>query len=188
VQTRPLKRPPPGRKGRWVQGGLIIPDAIMWGCVLPGTLGRGAWGLSRRRDLPERKKSILIVDDEVHIVHILRYKLEREGYEVHTAGDGQEAYDLAQTLDPDLIVTDFQMPVLSGFEMCVKLHGSEVTADTPVVMVTARGHKLSPSELMKTNIRQLISKPFGARELLAVIGELLMESGADEHRGDAHAA
>ena len=85
--------------------------------------------------MSERKKTILIVDDEAHIVHIIRYKLEREGYEVVTAGDGQEAYELAQSLDPDLIVTDFQMPVLSGYEMCVKLHESEVTA---AVLATLR--------------------------------------------------
>ena len=121
-------------------------------------------------------KTILIVDDEAHIVHIIRYKLEREGYHVVTAADGQEAYDLAQSLDPDLIVTDFQMPVLSGYEMCVKLHASDLTADTPVVMVTARGHKLSAKELEATNIRQMMCKPFSARELLVVIGELLNEA------------
>ena len=121
-------------------------------------------------------KTILIVDDEAHIVHIIRYKLEREGYTVVTAADGQEAYDLAQSVDPDLIVTDFQMPVLSGYDMCVKLHASDITADTPVVMVTARGHKLSPKELTATNIRQMMCKPFSARELLVVIGELLNES------------
>lgn len=135
-----------------------------------------------------RKKTILIVDDEAHIVHIIRYKLEREGYEVVTAGDGQEAYDLAQTVDPDLIVTDYQMPVLSGYDMCVKLHGSDVTADTPIVMVTARGHKLSPKELAETNIRQLMCKPFAARELLVVISELLNEADGGESMEGANAA
>lgn len=138
--------------------------------------------------MSERKKTILIVDDEAPIVHIIRYKLEREGYEVVTAGDGQEAYDLAQSLNPDLIVTDFQMPVLSGYEMCIKLRASEVTADIPVVMVTARGHKLSPKELAETNIRQMICKPFSARELLVVIGELLLESGGGESMEGANAA
>jgi two-component system, OmpR family, alkaline phosphatase synthesis response regulator PhoP len=133
-------------------------------------------------------KTILIVDDEPHIVHILRYKLERTGYRVETAEDGEEGYELAQELDPDLIVTDFQMPVLTGYEMSVKLHASDVTADTPVVMVTARGHKLSPSELAKTNIRQLMCKPFSARELLAVIEELLLESGGYESHDEADAA
>lgn len=133
-------------------------------------------------------KKILIVDDEAHIVHVIRYKLERSGYEVETAGDGQEAYELAQEMDPDLIVTDFQMPVLSGYDMCVRLHESEVTADTPVVMVTARGHKLSPSELARTNIRQMMCKPFSARELLAVIAELLLEYGDGESQGEANAA
>jgi DNA-binding response OmpR family regulator len=138
--------------------------------------------------LPAQAKTILIVDDEAHIVHIIRYKLEREGYQVLTAGDGQEAYDLAQIEEPDLIVTDFQMPVLSGFEMCIKLHESDVTADTPVVMVTARGHKLSPKELAKTNIRQMMCKPFSARELLTVVGELLNETGGDESIEGANAA
>tara|TARA_R110002111_G_scaffold38065_1_gene72717 strand:+ start:194 stop:610 length:417 start_codon:yes stop_codon:yes gene_type:complete len=133
-------------------------------------------------------KTILIVDDEAHIVHIIRYKLEREGYNVVTAADGQEAYDLAQTVDPDLIVTDFQMPVLSGYDMCVKLHTSDITADTPVVMVTARGHKLSPKELAETNIRQMMCKPFSARELLVVIGELLNEANEGGSVEEANAA
>jgi len=136
----------------------------------------------------QRRKTILIVDDEAHIVHIIRYKLEREGFVVVTAGDGQEGYELAQSTDPDLIVTDFQMPVLSGYEMCVKLHKSDATADTPVVMVTARGHKLSPSELAATNIRQMMCKPFSARELLGVIGELLLESRGGEPREGVSAA
>ncbi len=135
-----------------------------------------------------RPKTIMIVDDEAHIVHIIRYKLEREGYNVVTASDGQEAYDLAQLEDPDLIVTDFQMPVLSGYEMCVKLHDSDVTADTPIVMVTARGHKLSAKELAETNIRQMMCKPFSARELLVVVGELLNEAGGDEAIEGANAA
>lgn len=135
-----------------------------------------------------RNQTILIVDDEAHIVHIIRYKLEREGYNIVTANDGQEAYDLAQSVNPDLIVTDFQMPVLSGYEMCVKLHDSDVTADTPIVMVTARGHKLSPNELAETNIRQLMCKPFSARELIVVIDELLNESGNDGTVEGANAA
>ena len=133
-------------------------------------------------------KTILIVDDEPHIVHILRYKLERTGYRVETAEDGEAGYELAQELDPDLIVTDFQMPIQTGYEMSVKLHDSELTMDTPVVMVTARGHKLTPTELAKTNIRQLMCKPFSARELLAVIEELLLESGGHESKDEADAA
>ena len=133
-------------------------------------------------------QTILIVDDEPHIIHVIRYKLERAGYRIETAADGETAYELAQELDPDLIVTDFQMPILSGYEMCVKLHESDKTADTPVVMVTARGHKLSDEELAATNIRQLLCKPFSARELLEVISGLLMEHVEDEPRGEANAA
>lgn len=133
-------------------------------------------------------QKILLVEDEPHIVHVIRYKLERAGYHVESAEDGETGYELAQTFRPDLIVTDFQMPVVSGYDMCVRLHDSDDTADTPIVMVTARGHKLSPEQLARTNIRQLMCKPFSARELLRVVEELLFDDGRPGASGEANAA
>ncbi|MCE9591969.1 MAG: response regulator transcription factor [Planctomycetes bacterium] len=118
-------------------------------------------------------KKVLVVDDEGHVTYLLALKLRQMGYAVSTAGDGEEAYLLACQDLPDLIVTDYQMPVMSGFEMCVKLKETQATSAIPVVMLTARGHRLPPSDLMKTNIQSLMPKPFSLHELLARVTEII---------------
>ncbi|MEE9211835.1 MAG: response regulator [Phycisphaeraceae bacterium] len=122
-------------------------------------------------------KTILVADDEMHVTYILTFKLQRSGFRVITANDGGEAYRLACQHKPDIVITDFQMPVMNGFDMCVKLRENPETARIPVVMLTARGHKLSPTEMSRTNIQYLIPKPFSARELLAKIAEVLAQGG-----------
>lgn len=118
-------------------------------------------------------KKILIVDDETHITHLLAYKLEREGFHTLTANDGQTGFELACENQPDLILADFQMPILSGYDMAVKLKDDSRTAQIPVLMLTARGHKLTQEHLVPTNIKGLISKPFATRELVARSLELV---------------
>ena len=112
-------------------------------------------------------KKILVVDDETHITHLLAYKLEREGVHALIANDGQAGFELACEHLPDLILTDFQMPILSGYEMAVKLKDDGRTAHIPLLMLTARGRELTDEQLAQTNIKCLISKPFAARELIA---------------------
>ena len=118
-------------------------------------------------------KKILIVDDELHLVHILKFSLERAGYETVSAYNGRDGLSLANEHQPCLIVTDFQMPVMSGFDMAVKLYDDPDTCHLPLIMLTARGHKISPHEFSKTNIKALIGKPFSASDLIAKIGEVL---------------
>jgi CheY-like chemotaxis protein len=119
------------------------------------------------------RRKILLADDEAYITSILSMKLQALGDEVFVASDGQEAFEIACEQKPMLIVTDFQMPVLSGYELAIKLNGDLRTNEIPVVMLTARGHLLAPGELAKTNIRALQAKPFSARELLSKIEELI---------------
>ena len=119
------------------------------------------------------RKTILVADDERHITHILSFKLKQVGVSVLAAEDGQEALSLARKHHPDLVITDFQMPVLDGFELCVQLRENAATAEIPVVLLTARGHKIPPRDLRRTNIQCIIAKPFSARELLSNIEELL---------------
>jgi len=139
-------------------------------------------------------QKILVVDDDLHMVHILSYKLRREGYEVISACNGQEGYDLACQAKPDLVVTDFQMPLMSGFEMAVKLRANRDTAGLPVIMLTARGHKIPPGDLAQTNTRSLMAKPFSARELIQNIAELFggsttqREDPVDDPSGEGYAA
>src|ERR1035438_7683668 len=85
-------------------------------------------------------KKILVADDEMHIVRILRDTLVKRGYEVVTAADGQEAVDMALAETPDLIFLDVMMPRLSGLEVCHKLRG-EHGVRVPVFLLTARGQE-----------------------------------------------
>ncbi|MBI1338261.1 MAG: response regulator [Phycisphaera sp.] len=118
-------------------------------------------------------RTILLADDEMHVTHILSFKLKRAGVNVMTVRNGQEALAAAIKHRPDLIVTDYQMPILDGFEMSKQLVLDERTRELPVIMLTARGHKLSPSELAQTNIRALIAKPFSARDLMDKVCDVL---------------
>ncbi|MBL8746566.1 MAG: response regulator [Phycisphaerae bacterium] len=116
---------------------------------------------------------LIVVDDEVHIVHVLALKLRNAGYDVRTAADGEEGCEMATQDPPDLIITDLQMPFLSGLEMCARLKKNQPTATIPVIMLTARGHALSQSDLNSTNIRLVLSKPFSPRQVLEEVERIL---------------
>lgn len=115
----------------------------------------------------ERSKPlVLIVDDEAHILHVVALKLANAGFEVVTADDGDAGLATALEALPDLVITDFQMPTMDGITMCQRLLQDARTADTPVIMLTARGANLRAEEMQGTNILEMISKPFSPRELL----------------------
>jgi CheY-like chemotaxis protein len=122
---------------------------------------------------PSAMKKVLVVDDEAHIVHVVSMKLRNAGYEVITAADGEEAFDTAVAQKPDMIITDLQMPVMSGLDLCVKLKITAETASIPALMLTARGFSLNASDLARTNIAGVLSKPFSPREILGKVQELL---------------
>lgn len=125
-------------------------------------------------------KRVLVVDDELHITEILAFKLEPLGFEVTTANDGEEAYRYALQGQPHLILTDFQMPLMDGYELAVQLKRNLVTQMIPLLMLTAQGHKLTPSELSITNIQGLIPKPFSAREVIGRVEEIIGSANADD--------
>jgi len=113
------------------------------------------------------------VDDEPPIRYMLDLKLRQAGFSVISASNGQEAYKLACERRPDLVVSDYQMPVMDGLEFCQQLAADSDTGGIPVIMLTARGHKVPPAELEKTNIRCFLNKPFSPRDLIVQIKELL---------------
>ena len=129
--------------------------------------------------------TILIVDDEPHVIYVVKFKLENAGYNVITADNGKLAYILACEHLPVLVVTDFQMPGGSGLELATRLKANPETSDIPIIMVTARGHRIAPTELTTTNIKQVMAKPFSPRELIGHIHELLQGKISDESRADA---
>ncbi len=120
---------------------------------------------------------ILVVDDETHIVHVVSLKLRNAGYEVRTAGDGEEAYEIVNQDPPMLIITDLQMPYMTGLELCTKLRDREETAEIPALLLTARGYALESSDLARTNIKEMINKPFSPRQILEHVQALLGDSG-----------
>ena len=119
------------------------------------------------------KRKILVVDDEVHILHIVSLKLRNAGYEVITAADGAEALELAQLERPDLLLTDYQMPRLSGIELCHRLRRIPATAEIPAVMLTARGFSIDPDAMTAAGIKVSLNKPFSPRELLEIVDDML---------------
>ena len=118
-------------------------------------------------------KTILVADDESHILNVVSLKLRNAGYKVLTAGDGQEALDLATSELPDLLITDYHMPRLSGLELCRKLRQIAATEAMPAIMLTARGYHLEPHDTEQSGILKMLSKPFSPRHLLATVNEVL---------------
>jgi len=118
-------------------------------------------------------RRIIVADDESYVTTVLASKLRAAGHQVLTASNGEEAFLLATQTPPDLIITDYQMPILSGYEMSVKLKQDPRTARVPLIMLTARGHHLSPEQITQTNVRVLCAKPFSAREILEKVDEIL---------------
>jgi two-component system alkaline phosphatase synthesis response regulator PhoP len=120
-------------------------------------------------------KKVLIVDDEIHIVHVVAIKLRNNGYEVISADNGTEAFDLALKEKPDIIVTDFQMPLMTGMELVEKLRQHQETRDIPVIMLTARSFAIPQEQQENLQISGCLSKPFSPKELLGNIEDILYE-------------
>lgn len=120
--------------------------------------------------------TVLIADDEPHIRHLVGSKLKSAGFNVLVATNGGDCLTMAQTQRPALIVTDFQMPVLSGFDMSRQLSQDPDTAHIPIILLTARGHKLTEGELSQTGIRLLMDKPFSPNDLVAKVRGMLQQA------------
>jgi two-component system, OmpR family, alkaline phosphatase synthesis response regulator PhoP len=119
-------------------------------------------------------KCILLCDDELHILRAAEFKFKRAGYEVVCAGDGQEGWERIQEKRPDIVVTDCQMPRLSGLGLAERIRQSPETSDLPVIMLSAKGFELPASELRaQFGIRHLMAKPFSPRELFARVEAVL---------------
>jgi CheY-like chemotaxis protein len=120
-------------------------------------------------------KKVLVVDDEIHIVHVVAIKLRNNGYDVVTACNGAEAFEIACREKPDIIVADHQMPVMSGIELVEKLRGIEATKDIPVILLTARSFAIEDKQRKDLKILQCLNKPFSPKELLENIEDVLYE-------------
>lgn len=124
----------------------------------------------------QSNKKILVVEDDVAILHVLTIKLRQGDFEVITARDGAAGLEMAQVEKPDLVISDYQMPYLSGLEMCQRLRQNPRTREIPAILLTARGFDLDDRALQQAGIIKCMSKPFSPREVLEVVRGLLEES------------
>jgi DNA-binding response OmpR family regulator len=115
-------------------------------------------------------KKILVVDDEPTLVATLKYNLEREGYEVVTAADGESGLSAARDTRPDVVVLDLMLPGLDGLEVC-RILRREMTA--PILMLTAKTEEVDKVVGLELGADDYVTKPFGMRELLARIRALV---------------
>jgi DNA-binding response OmpR family regulator len=117
---------------------------------------------------------ILLCDDEVHILRAAEFKLQRAGYDIECAGDGEQGWEAIQRRLPDLLVTDCQMPRLDGLRLVERIRADETTRNLPVIMLTAKGFELTEKALAeKWGICRLLSKPFSPRELARHVEEIV---------------
>jgi two-component system phosphate regulon response regulator PhoB len=124
----------------------------------------------------QAKPLVLVVEDEAALVTLLRYNLEREGFEVIEARDGEEALLLAKERRPDLVLLDWMLPLVSGIEVCRQLRRLPEIRAVPVVMLTARGEEADKVRGLDSGADDYVTKPFSPGELIARLRALLRRS------------
>jgi two-component system phosphate regulon response regulator PhoB len=116
---------------------------------------------------------ILVVEDEDSLATLLQYNLQKEGYDIALAGDGEEALLLVDERLPDLIVLDWMLPKISGIEVCRRLRQRNETRNVPIIMLTARGEESDRVRGLDTGADDYLVKPFSMTELTARIRAVL---------------
>ena len=129
------------------------------------------------------KPYVLVVEDEAALATMLRYNLEKQGFRVEEAVDGQEALTRISEGAPDIVLLDWMLPVMSGIEVCRQIRRRPATRDLPVIMVTARTEDQDAVRGLNTGADDYITKPFNMDALLARMRALLRRAGAVPVRG-----
>jgi len=129
------------------------------------------------------KPHILVIEDEASLVELLRYNLEKEGYRVSAANDGEEGLAMLAEHKPDLLVLDWMLPHVSGIEICRQIRRKNELRDLPVIMLTARGEEADRVRGLEVGADDYVIKPFSPSELIARIRAVMRRSrptAADE--------
>jgi two-component system phosphate regulon response regulator PhoB len=129
------------------------------------------------------KPTVLIVEDEAPLLTLLRYNLEKQGFRVDEAADGQEALLRVAEARPDVMLLDWMLPSLSGIEVCRQLRRRTETRDLPIIMVTARTEDQDAVRALDIGADDYIAKPFAMEHVIARIRALLRRSGRVASKG-----
>src|ERR1700712_653324 len=127
-----------------------------------------------------KPKQILIADDEPDILEIVSYTLGKEGYEVYTAKDGNEAIEKAKQLHPDLIILDIMMPKKTGVEVCQILRSQPIFQDTLIIFLTAMSDEASQIKGLETGADDYVNKPISPKVLVSRVNALFRRVNKDE--------
>lgn len=122
------------------------------------------------------KELILVIDDEMHILELIKYNLEKEGYRVIVCENGEEGLEAIERDRPHLVILDLMLPGIDGLEVCRRIRGNSSTAALPVLMLTAKGEEIDKVLGLETGADDYLTKPFGIRELTARVRALLRRS------------
>lgn len=122
-------------------------------------------------------KTVLVVDDETNIQELIKFNLEKNGFEVVTADNGLDALRLAETKKPDLIFLDLMLPGMDGLDVCKNIRKNPAIENIPIVMITAKSEELDKILGLELGADDYITKPFSVRELVARAKAILRRGG-----------
>jgi len=122
---------------------------------------------------------ILVADDDPSILRLLQLNFELEGYEVHTASDGEEALAKARASSPDIVVLDVMMPGMDGWEVCRRMKEDETMREVPVILLTALGQESERRRGLAVGASEYVMKPFDPDQLVQMVKRTLPGAGRD---------
>ncbi len=124
-------------------------------------------------------RRILVADDEEHLGRLVKFKLQKAGYQVDWRPDGQQAWEAICADKPDLVILDVMMPEMTGFEVLKKIRAHDELASIPVILLSAKGQQADVRAGMELGASEYVIKPFRPAELLACVQRLLPENEQD---------
>jgi len=127
-------------------------------------------------------RKVLVVDDEPQITRVLRHSLTAHRYEVRTAADGISALETLHDWQPDLVITDLQMPEMNGIELCRKIRK---ISSLPIIVLSVKGEERTKVEALDAGADDYVTKPFGIDELLARVRAALRRTADSDETADA---
>lgn len=129
-------------------------------------------------------EKILIIDDEEHIIELIRYNVEASGYTTSSAGNGIDGLMLAKQEKPDLILLDLMLPGLDGLEVCKRMRSDDQLKSVPIIMLTAKSEEIDKILGLELGADDYITKPFSVRELTARVKAMLRRANPQEPQAD----
>ncbi|MFT8313547.1 MAG: response regulator transcription factor [Clostridium sp.] len=126
-------------------------------------------------------EKILIVDDEEHIIELIKFNLENNGYKVICANNGNDAVKLAKSEIPQLVLLDLMLPGLDGYDVCREIRKDPSISTVPVIMITAKGEEIDKILGLELGADDYITKPFSIREMMARVKAMLRRAKTQYH-------